>query len=138
MVLGAARKKREAHSLARPYQYNNILHFHGSFRLTNSSHEVFHLGFSFLQMIIVLPPSRIRHNRDKGVDVQQGPAQRFLFRLRPCINLLIVSCCFFPSGTFIQPGGTLAASAFLSHQTIAHTWKLRAYCQGRYLAQYTL
>ena len=38
-------------------------------------------------MIIVLHPSRIRHNGDKGADMQQGPAQMFLFRLRPCVNL---------------------------------------------------
>ena len=43
--------------------------------------------FPLLQMIIVLHPSRIRHNGDTGADVQQGPAQRFLFRLRPCVNL---------------------------------------------------
>ena len=34
-------------------------------------------------MIIVLHPSRIRHNGDTGADVQQGPAPRILFRLRP-------------------------------------------------------
>ena len=64
------------------------------------SHEVFHLGFSFLQMIIVLHPSRIRHNGDKGADVQHGPAQRFLFRLRPCVNLFLLSLVVsHPSGT---------------------------------------
>ena len=42
-------------------------------------------------MIIVLHPSRIRHNGDTGADVQQGPAPRILFRLRPCVNL---SYCF--------------------------------------------
>ena len=38
-------------------------------------------------MTIVLHPSRIRHNEDIGADVQQGPVQRILFRLRPCVNL---------------------------------------------------
>ena len=38
-------------------------------------------------MTIVLHPSRTWHNGDTGVDVQQGPSQRFLFRLRPCVNL---------------------------------------------------
>ena len=38
-------------------------------------------------MIIVLHPSRIRHNGDTGADVQQGPDPRILFRLRPCVNL---------------------------------------------------
>ena len=32
-------------------------------------------------------PSKIRHNGDKGADVQRGPVQRFLFRLRPRVNL---------------------------------------------------
>ena len=47
----------------------------------------FHLSSSLLQMIIVLHPCRIQHNGDTGAAVQQGPAQRFLFRLRPCVNL---------------------------------------------------
>ena len=38
-------------------------------------------------MIIVLHLSRVWHNRDTGADVQQGPAPRILFRLRPCVNL---------------------------------------------------
>ena len=38
-------------------------------------------------MTIVLHPSRIRHNRDTGANVQQGPVPRILFRLRPCVNL---------------------------------------------------
>ena len=38
-------------------------------------------------MIIVLHPSRIRHNGDTGADVQQGPVPRILFRLRPYVNL---------------------------------------------------
>ena len=49
--------------------------------------QLFHLSSSPLQMIIVLHPSRIRHNRDTGADVRQGPVRRILFRLRPCINL---------------------------------------------------
>ena len=63
------------------------LNFNGLLRITNFSHENFYLGFSLLQMIIVLHPSRIRHNGDTGADAQQGPVQRFLFRLRPCVNL---------------------------------------------------
>ena len=31
--------------------------------------------------------SRTLHNGDKGTDVQQGPVSRFLFRLRPYVNL---------------------------------------------------
>ena len=47
----------------------------------------FPLSSSLFQMTIVLHPFRIQHNGDKGVDVQQGPAQSFLFRLSPCVNL---------------------------------------------------
>ena len=57
------------------------------FLKTISLHDNFHLSSSLLQTTIVLHPSRIRHNGDTGADVQQGPAQRFLFRLRPCVNL---------------------------------------------------
>ena len=64
-----------------------IFNFNGLLRITNFSHDNFHLSSSLLQMIIVLHPSRIRHNGDTGTDVQQGPAQSFLFRLRPCVNL---------------------------------------------------
>ena len=42
-------------------------------------------------MTIVQQPSRTRHNGDAGADVQQGPTQRFLFRLRPCVNLFLLS-----------------------------------------------
>ena len=38
-------------------------------------------------MAIILYPSRTLHNRDKGADVQQGPVLRFLFLLRPSVNL---------------------------------------------------
>ena len=38
-------------------------------------------------MNTVLHPSRIRHNGDTDADMQQGPAPRILFRLRPCVNL---------------------------------------------------
>ena len=75
-----------------------IFNFNGLLRITNFSHENFHLGFPLLQMIIVLHPSGIRHNGDTGADVQQGPAQRFLFRLRPYVKLFMVSCCFTSSG----------------------------------------
>ena len=47
----------------------------------------FHQISSLLQMTIVLHPSRIWHNGYTGTDVQQGPAPRILFRLRPCVNL---------------------------------------------------
>ena len=47
----------------------------------------FHLSSSLLQMTTVLHSSRIRHNGDRGTNVQQGPVPRILFRLRPCVNL---------------------------------------------------
>ena len=46
----------------------------------------------FCQMAITLPPSRTHHKGENGADVQQGPVLRFLFRLRPCINLFISFC----------------------------------------------
>ena len=112
--------------------------FHGSFRSMNSSHEVFHLGFSFLQMIIVLHPSRIRHNGDTGADVQQGPAQRFLFRLRPCVNLsycLLLLHTLRILNTTERDAGVIGISP---RQTNARTWKFRAYYRGHHSAQYTL
>ena len=33
-------------------------------------------------MTIMLHPSRTQHNGDTGADVQQGPAQRFLFEIK--------------------------------------------------------
>ena len=54
-------------------------------------------------MTIVLHPSRTRHNGDTCADVQQGPAQRFLFILRPCVNLLYRLLLLTSSGYSIQP-----------------------------------
>ena len=54
-------------------------------------------------MTIVLHPSRTRHNGDTGADVQQGPAQRFLFRLRPCVNLFYYLLLLTSFGYSIQP-----------------------------------
>ena len=70
-------------------------------------------------MIIVLHPSRTRHNRDAGTDVQQGPAQRFLFRLRPCVNLFYCLLLFTSSGYSIQPRRMLKLLAF-RHIRILH------------------
>ena len=104
--------------------------------LTNSSDEAFHLGFSFLQMIIVLHPSRIRHNRDKGADVQQGPAQRFLFRLRPCINLFYYLLLLHTLWTLNMTERDIGVLDTSSCQTNACIWKHRAHHRGRYSAQY--
>ena len=74
----------------------------------------------------VLHPSRIQHNGDTGADVQQGPTQRFLFRLRPCVNL---SYCLLliriPRFTTIteEEAGVLASAA---SEDLACTWTLGA------------
>ena len=66
-------------------------------------------------------PSRIRHNGDTGADVQQGPAQRILFRLRPCVNLfyclLLLHILRFFAITEEEPGviGKLFRHARLMH-----------------------
>ena len=69
-------------------------------------------------MIIVLHPSRIRHNGDTGTDVQQGPAQRFLFRLRPCVNLFYCLLLFTSSGYSVQPRRMLTLLAFCHVRTL--------------------
>ena len=70
-------------------------------------------------MTIVLHPSRTRHNGDTGADVQQGPAQRFLFRLRPCVNLFYYLLLFTSSGYSIQPRRILTFLA-CGHVRILH------------------
>ena len=70
-------------------------------------------------MTIMLHPSRTRHNRDTGADVQQGPAQRFLFRLRPCVNLFYCLLLFTSYGYSIQPRRMLKLLAF-RHVRILH------------------
>ena len=118
-------------------------------------------------MIIVLHPSRIRHNRDKGADVQQGPVQRFLFRLRPPVNLFY---CLLLSHTLLALKITkrntgvigklmirctkinvteaatnvffeiyaLTTGDLSSCRIDAHTLKFRAHHRGLYSAQYML
>ena len=86
----------------------------------------FHLSSSLLQMTIVLHPSRIRHNRDTGADVQQGPISRILFRLRPCVNLFLLSLVaiipwFF---TITRMETDILASAV--SEDLARTWTLGA------------
>ena len=86
----------------------------------------FHLSSSLLQMTIVLHPSRIRHNGDTGVDVQQGPIPRILFRLRPCVNifycLLLIHIPRFLTITE-EEAGVLASAA---SEVFARTWTLGA------------
>ena len=70
-------------------------------------------------MTIVPHPSRRWYNGDIGADVQQGPAQRFLFRLRPCVNLFYCLLLFTSSGYSTQPRRMLALLAF-HHVRILH------------------
>ena len=80
------------------------------------------LSSSPLQMNTVLRPSRIRHNGDTGADVQQGPVARILFRLRPCVNLFLLSLVaiipWFPIITRVE-AGVLASAA---PEEPARTW----------------
>ena len=89
----------------------------------------FQLSFSLLQMNVARRPSRIRHNGDTGADVQQGPAQRFLFRLRPCVNLfycllLLHVPWFFLSDITKEEAGVLACGHV---RIFARTWTLGAF-----------
>ena len=70
-------------------------------------------------MTIVLHPSRIRHNGDTGADVQQGPAPRILFRLRPCVNLFYYLLLLTSYGYSIQPRRMPALLA-CGHARILH------------------
>ena len=70
-------------------------------------------------MKIVLHPSRTRHDRETGAAVQQGPTQRFLFRLRPCLNLFYCLLLSTSSGYSIQPRRMLTLLA-CGHVRILH------------------
>ena len=77
-------------------------------------------------MIIVLHPSRIRHNGDTGADVQQGPVTRILFRLRPCVNLsYCLLLIYIPRFSTIteEEAGVLASA---TSEVPARTWTLGA------------
>ena len=75
-------------------------------------------SFFFQQVTIVLHPSKIRHNGDKGTDVQQGPVQRFLFRLRPCVNLFY---CLLLSHTLLALIMTKRDTGFIGELMIRHS-----------------
>ena len=77
-------------------------------------------------MTIVLHPSRTWHNGDTGADVQQGPDQRFLFGLRPSVNLFYCLLLFTSSGYSIQPRRmpTYWHVATLGYCTYLDTWGL--------------
>ena len=84
--------------------------------------QLFHLSSSLLQIIIVLHPSRIRHNGDTGADVQQGPVPRILFRLRPCINLFYcLLLLYIPWFSYHNQRGGWRFGMW-PHQNFARTW----------------
>ena len=70
-------------------------------------------------MTIVLHLARTWHNGATGADVQQGPAQRFLFRLRPCVNLFYCLLLLSSSEYSTQPRRMLTLLA-CGHVRILH------------------
>ena len=92
--------------------------------------------FSFLQTLFVRHPSRIRHNGDKGADVQQGPAQRFLFRLSPCVNLLYCLLLLNIPWVLNTPTGDTGVIGIFA--TTDQCTYLEIQGQGRCFAQYML
>ena len=70
-------------------------------------------------------PPRTRHNGDKGADVQQGPAQRFLFRLSPCVNLLYCLLLLDIPWVLNAPTGDTDIIGISPRQTNARTWNYR-------------
>ena len=91
------------------------------------------MSFPFIQMTIVLHPSRIRHNGDKGADVQQGPAQKFLFRLSPCVNLFYCLLLFNHPRGFIPTEDTAVIDISPLHIK-ERTWKHRVYNEWAFLS----
>ena len=77
----------------------------------------------------------MRHNGDTGADMQQGPAPRILFRLRPCVNLFYrLLLIHIPRilSTIEKDAGVLACGHV---RILARTWTLGAYTSERYLAR---
>ena len=116
--------------MAQPYWQANILHFY----YPSHTYVVLSYEFSFFpQTTFARYPSRIRHNGDKGADVQQGPAQRFLFRLSPCVNLLYCLLLLtYPMGTI--PTEDTAVIGISPRQINARTWKHRVYNEWAFLS----
>ena len=77
-------------------------------------------------MNTMLHPSRIQYNGATDANVQQGPATRILFILRPCVNLsyylLLIHIPRFSTITE-EEAGVLASAASEVH---ACTWTLGA------------
>ena len=70
-------------------------------------------------------PTKTRHNGDKVADMQQGPAQRFLFRLSPCVNLLYCLLLLDIPWVFHTPIRDTGVIGFLPRQINARTWNYR-------------
>ena len=74
----------------------------------------------------VLHPSRTQRNGDTGADVQQGPIERIVFRLRPCVNLsyclLLIHIPRFVTITKVEAGILASAASAVP----ACTWTLGA------------
>ena len=96
------------------------------------------MSFYFSQRQFARCPSRKWHNEDKGADVQQGPAQRFLFRLSPCVNLLYCLLLLDIPWVFNTPTVDTDVIGISPRQINAHIWKYRVHNEGRYSARYTL
>ena len=72
-------------------------------------------------------PSRTRHNGDTGADVQQGPAQRFLFRLRPLRKPFFLSLVVHILRILNTTEKDADVIGMWPRQDIAHTWTLGVY-----------
>ena len=93
--------------------------------------------FCFLQTTSTRYPFRIWHNGDKGADVQQGPAQRFLFRLSPCVNLFYYLLLFkHPMGSI--PTEDTAVIGISPRQTNARTWKYGVYNERAFFSPFSV
>ena len=89
----------------------------------------FLLSSSLSQTNIVLRPSRIRHNGDTDVDVQQGPVPRILFRLRPRVNLFYCLLLKTSPGFRHNRGGGWRFGMW-PRQNFARTWTPGTSYQG--------
>ena len=102
------------------------------------SHAYFLLSSSLSQTNIMLRPSRIRHNRDTGADVQQGPISRTLFRLRPCVNLFYCLLLLHILRILSITESDADVIGISPRQNDARTWTVRDHHQGRYSARHLL
>ena len=74
----------------------------------------------------------------QGADVQQGAAQRFLFRLRPCVNLFYCILLLHILRILSITEKDADVIGISPRQNDARTWTLRDHYQGRYSARHML